>query len=369
MSEKIDFVDLGAQQARIKAGLDARIQTVLAHGKYIMGPEVTELEERLCEFTGASHCITCASGTDALLMALLAIDAGPGDAVFVPSFTFVATAEPVALLGATPVFVDVDPDYFLMDTASLIEVVETANKQNLTPKAIIPVDLYGQPADYDAINRLADTHNLTVISDAAQSFGGEINGQKVGTLAPITTTSFFPAKPLGCYGDGGALFTNDDETAHRLRGLRVHGKGSDKYDNIRIGINGRLDTLQAAILLEKLEIFSEEISARNEVAASYTERFNGKVSTPLVREGAVSAWAQYTLKVEERSECQQRLKASGVPSVVYYPVPLHRQSAYGHYPRTAANLEVSETLSGKVLSIPMHPYLTQQVIDHIAHAL
>lgn len=362
MTGKIEFVDLAAQQARIKDELDARIQAVLAHGKYIMGPEVSEFEQKLCEFTGAQHCITCASGTDALLMALLAIDAGPGDAVFVPSFTFVATAEPVALIGATPVFVDVDPDYFLIDPTLLHGAVDEAQKRGLNPKAIIPVDLYGQPADYDTINQVAQSHGMTVIADAAQSFGGEANGRKVGTMASITTTSFFPAKPLGCYGDGGALFTNDNQTADRLRSLRVHGKGRDKYDNVRIGINGRLDTLQAAILLAKLDIFPDELEARNQVAVRYTDLLSESVKTPSVRERAVSAWAQYTVQVGDRTAYQQRLEASGIPSVTYYPIPLHRQTAYEHYPHFPISLDVSDSLSDTVISIPMHPYLTEEVI-------
>ncbi|MEX2523975.1 MAG: DegT/DnrJ/EryC1/StrS aminotransferase family protein [Gammaproteobacteria bacterium] len=364
-TDKIEFIDLAAQQARIKDKLDARIQAVLAHGKYIMGPEVGELEKQLCEFTGARHCITCASGTDALVLALLAIGIKPGDAVFVPSFTFVATAEAVALLGAIPVFVDVDPVYFLLDLNSLKDAIEYVSKQEMEPRAIIPVDLFGQPADYDSINQFAEQHNLTVIADAAQSFGGELNGNKVGTLAPITTTSFFPAKPLGCYGDGGAVFTDDDNLADRMQSLRVHGKGKDKYDNIRIGINGRLDTLQAAILLEKLAIFPDEIRLRNEVADRYAELLNGNVKTPSVRKGAMSAWAQYTLQVEDRGTCQDNLKQAGIPTAVYYPLPLHQQTAYEHYPRPPAGLKVSEELSQRVFSLPMHPYLTEAMIERI----
>lgn len=368
-TDKIDFIDLAAQQARIKDGLDARIQAVLSHGKYIMGPEVAELEQRLCEFTGARHCIACASGTDALVLALLAMDIRPGDAVFVPSFTFVATAEAVALLGATPVFVDVDPDYFLIDMESLRQAVDVARQAGLNPRAVIPVDLFGQPADYDAINQWAGEHEITVIADAAQSFGGASNGARVGTLARITTTSFFPAKPLGCYGDGGAVFTDDEELADKLQSLRVHGKGRDKYDNIRIGINGRLDTLQAAILLEKLTIFPEEIELRNTVAGRYTELLKDEVKTPAIRKGALSAWAQYTLQVDDPAACQEKLKQAGVPTAVYYPLPLHRQTAYSHYPAVPGGPVVSEELAGSVVSLPMHPYLGERAQKTICECL
>lgn len=366
MTNKIEFIDLAAQQARIKDKLDARIQAVLGHGKYIMGPEVTELEEKLATYTGARHCITCASGTDALILALLAIGIKPGDAVFVPSFTFVATAEAVVLMGAIPVFVDVDPDYFLMEIESLQAAIVDVSRKGLNPRAVIPVDLFGQPANYEGINKLATVYGIDVIADAAQSFGGEFNGRKVGALTSITTTSFFPAKPLGCYGDGGAVFTDDDEIADSLQSLRIHGKGRNKYDNVRIGINGRLDTLQAAILLEKLEIFPEEITLRNEVADRYGELLREKVQTPPVREAALSAWAQYTLSVENRDKCQQKLKEAGIPSAIYYPLPLHRQSAYCEFPTAPDGLPVSEALSETVLSIPMHPYLESRSQEYIA---
>ena len=364
----VEFIDLKAQQRRLGDRIPRAIQKVLEHGRFIMGPEVAELEERLSGFCGARHVITCASGTDALLMALLARDAGPGDAVFVPSFTFVATAEVVALLGATPVFVDVDADSFLLSPAGLGDALETATRTGLAPKGIIPVDLFGQPADYGEINRFAAEHGLFVIADGAQSFGAESNGNMVGTLAEVTATSFFPAKPLGCYGDGGALFTDDDELAGKLRSLRVHGKGTDKYDNVNIGMNGRLDTIQAAILLEKLAVFPEEIDLRNQVADRYGAMFGDIVDIPVVRGGCTSVWAQYTIKTGERDAMSRVLKQTGVPSAVYYPRPLHRQTAYQRYP-SAPDLTVSERLVSEVLSLPMHPYLKEEQQTRIVNAV
>ena len=364
VKEFIEFIDLKAQQERLGDRVLMAIENVLTHGKYIMGPEVGELERKLGEFCGARHVISCASGTDALLLALMAYGIKPGDAVFVPSFTFVATAEVVVLIGAIPVFVDVDPDYFLMDMESLKSGLKVAQEAGLNPKAIIPVDLFGQPADYNITNSFAEENNLLVIADAAQSFGGSKNGKKVGSLAKITATSFFPAKPLGCYGDGGAVFTDDGVLADKIRSIRMHGKGTDKYDNVNIGINGRLDTIQAAILIEKLEIFADEIESRAKVAARYSEYLRDKVDVPVLRENTVSAWAQYTVKVEDRDSMTNSLKAAGIPTAVYYPKPLHQQTAYKNYP-TAKELPVSEKLSKMVLSMPMHPYLDEETQDYI----
>ena len=366
--KRMEFIDLKAQQRRLGDRIPGAVKRVLEHGQYIMGPEVRELEERLADFCGAKHVITCASGTDALLMALMARDAGPGDAVFVPSFTFVATAEVVALLGATPVFVDVDPDCFLLDMASLEAALDTAIRLGLAPKGVIPVDLFGQPCDYTEINRFAAGHDLFVIADAAQSFGAELRGSKVGTLAEITTTSFFPAKPLGCYGDGGALFTDNGELAGKLKSLRVHGKGVDKYDNVNIGINGRLDTIQAAVLLEKLAVFPEEITLRNQVADRYTGLLEGLVGIPVVPGGRTSVWAQYTIKSDRRAALAGELKQNGVPSIVYYPRPLHLQTAYNGYP-CVPDPAVSERLASVVLSLPMHPYLEEEAQNGICDVI
>ncbi|MCY3751380.1 MAG: DegT/DnrJ/EryC1/StrS aminotransferase family protein [Gammaproteobacteria bacterium] len=387
---KAAFVDLRAQQQRLDERIPQAIQKVLDHGQYILGPEVRELEHQLARFSGARHVISCASGTDALIMALMARGTGPGDAVFVPAFTFVATAEAVALVGATPVFVDVEPDSFLLDLASLDAALETATRTGLAPKGIIPVDLFGQPCVYKEINAYARERGLFVIADAAQSFGARLDGNRVGTLAEVTATSFFPAKPLGCYGDGGALFTDDEELADRLRSLRVHGKGAHKYDNVHIGVNGRLDTIQAAILLEKLPIFEEEITLRNRVARRYGELLDDLVVTPALRAGVNSVWAQYTIVTPalragvnsvwaqytiqsgERDAIAQELKRQGIPSAVYYPAPLHRQTAYKDYPH-APDLAVSERLCAQVLSLPMHPYLEEEaqgrICDIIRQAL
>ena len=369
MEEKpIEFTDLKAQQERLANRVPNAIQRVLDHGQFIMGPEVRELEEQLSRFSGARHVITCASGTDALLIALMAKGLGPGDAIFVPAFTFVATAEAVALLGATPVFVDVAPDSFLLDVASLESALETTIMAGLTPKGIIPVDLFGQPCDYTEINLFVAEHNLFVIADGAQSFGAELNGKKVGTLAEVTATSFFPAKPLGCYGDGGALFTDDDELAGKFKSLRAHGEGANKYDNVNIGVNGRLDTIQAAILLEKLSVFPQEITLRNQIAQRYGALLESLVDIPVVRTGCAPVWAQYTIRTDARDAIAQKLKRRGIPTAIYYPAPLHRQTAYNSYP-CAPDLTVSERLSSVVLSLPMHPYLEKKVQSRVINAV
>lgn len=368
----IPFIDLATQQRGIRARIDARIAAVLDHGEYIMGPEVKELEAALAAFCSARYCISCANGTDALHIALLAIGAGAGDAVLVPSFTFAATAEAPCLVGATPVFVDIDQASYNMDPSSLRRAIAQARAKGLTPKAVIAVDLFGLPADYPAIEEIANAEGMTLICDSAQGWGGEINGRKTGTFGHMTTTSFFPAKPLGCYGDGGAVFTDDAELAAALDSLRVHGKGSEKYDNVRVGTNSRLDTLQAAILLEKLAIYADELDARNRAAARYTAALHNRFQTPTVPQGYRSIWAQYTLLAAdqaERSAAMARLKAAGIPSAVYYPRPLHTQTAYAGFPADPAGLPVSEEAAARVFSLPMHAYLSDQDIDLVVASL
>lgn len=365
----IPFIDLKAQQARIADGLRRRIDRVLDHGAYILGPEVAELEAALAGFTGARHCLSCSSGTDALLLPLMAWGVGPGDAVLVPSFTFVATAEVVVLAGAAPVFVDVRAGDFTMDPASLEAGVAAAVTAGLRSRVVIPVDLFGQPADYPAIRAVADRHGLKVLGDAAQSFGATLDGRRVGTLADATATSFFPAKPLGCYGDGGAVFSDDAGLIDVMHSIRVHGQGADKYDNVRIGINGRLDTLQAAVLLEKLAIFPEEITARQTIADRYAAGLNDIVAVPTVRPGATSVWAQYTIASDHRDRIAAGLRAAAVPTAIYYAKPLHRQPPYRRFPRGADTLAVSDHLSGRVLSLPMHPYLDSPAQDRIVGAV
>lgn len=368
----MQFIDLVAQQERIRADIDAGIARVLDHGRYIMGPEIAELEQALVEFIGGGEVVSCASGTDALVMALLVRGVGPGDAVFVPSFTFAATAEAVALLGATPVFVDIDPITFNLSPQSLAESA-TSELGGLRPAGVIPVDLFGIPADYAAIADVAAAHDLWIIADGAQSFGGELGGQRVGLHAPLTTTSFFPAKPLGCYGDGGAVVALDPDDAQVLRSIRVHGSGTHKYDNVRLGINGRLDTLQAAILLPKLEIFADELDRRDQVAQRYTECLADVLTTPSVPEGSRSAWAQYTVRVPNRDAVAARLREADIPTAIYYPLPLHRQQAYARYPVAGGNLAVTDQAASEVLSLPMHPYLgvddQARVIDELHAAL
>jgi dTDP-4-amino-4,6-dideoxygalactose transaminase len=369
---KIDFIDLAAQQARIKPQIDAAIARVLAHGGYIMGKEVGEFEKQLAAFCGAKHALSCSSGTDALLLVLMAKGVGPGDAVFVPSFTFAATAEVVALLGATPVFVDSEAEAFNMCRESLKAAIKVAQDKKLKLAGIIPVDLFGQPADYNSIQQIADAHGIWVMADSAQGFGASYKGRKVGTIGIATATSFFPAKPLGCYGDGGAVLTDDTALYDTMVSLRVHGKGSDKYDNVRIGMNGRLDTIQAAILIEKLAIFGDELERRQKVADAYEAGLKDILKTPKLLNGNASAWAQYTLVAKDtahREKIQNALKERGVPTMVYYPKPLHQQTAYKNYPSASASLKVCEELSQKVFSLPMHPYLEKETIDYIVNAV
>jgi len=367
----LPFIDLQAQRVRIGNAIDAGLLRVAAHGHYIMGPEIKTLEDDLTAFCGAKHCITVANGTEALAMPLMARGLKPGDAVFVPSFTFAATAEVVAWLGAVPVFVDVDAETFNMDPGSLEAGIALAKAKGLKPTAIIPVDLFGQAADYDSIETIAKAHGLWVMSDAAQSFGGAYRDRKIGTIGLVTATSFFPSKPLGCYGDGGAIFTDDDEMAAVLKSLRVHGQGSDKYDNVRIGLNARLDTLQAAVLIEKLKILGDEIEARNRIAARYSEALSQNVPVPHIAEGRYSAWAQYTIRVpaERRAAISAALKEQGIPTMIYYPKPLHQQTAYKHFPLAGNGLPISERLAKEVLSLPMHPYLDDASQDRVIDAL
>lgn len=360
----IPFIDLESQQALIKQKLDARWQSVLTHGQYVMGPEVFELEEKLKTFGDVHDVISCSSGTDALYMALMTYGIGAGDAVFVPSFTFAATAEVVALIGAVPVFVDVKEDTFNMDPESLEAAILAIQQEGtLKPKAIFPVDLFGQPADHKDIFDLAEAYGLKMIVDAAQSAGATYQGKSTLSYGHMATTSFFPAKPLGCYGDGGAIFTNDQEAAAVLRSIRIHGQGATRYQNVRLGLTGRLDTLQAAILLEKLAIFPEEIIKRQHVADAYNQGLSGVVKTPVVSKDRTSVWAQYTIQIKERNQVQKALSEKGIPTMIYYPEPLHTQKPYQDFPKSPTGLGVTERLSQKVLSLPMHAYLTK---DHQA---
>jgi dTDP-4-amino-4,6-dideoxygalactose transaminase len=369
MSDSIAFIDLAAQRRRIGSRMDEAILRVVNHGGYIMGPEVKQFEADLSAFCGAKHVISCANGTDALALVLMAKSVKPGHAILCPSFTFAATAEVVAWLGAVPIFVDCLPETFNMDPASLEFGINTARQLGLKPVGVIPVDLFGQPADYDAIEAICAREDLWILCDAAQSFGASYRGRKLGTIGAATSTSFFPAKPLGCYGDGGAVFTNDDELAAIMRSLRVHGQGSDKYDNVRIGMNGRLDTMQAAVLIEKLKIFPDEIAARDRVAKRYNEMLGDVVAVPVVAEGNTSVWAQYTMRVPNRDALAAALKAKGVPTAIYYPKPLHQQTAYSKFPCAGNGVPVSERLAGEVLSLPMHPYLEEAVQDRIIAAV
>lgn len=343
------------------------MRRTLDHGAYIMGPELGELEAKLAEFCGARHAIGCSNGTDAITLVLMARNVGQGQAVFCPSFTFAATAEVVAFLGATPYFVDIEPDTYNMDPASLKVAIGEAREAGLKPVGVISVDLFGLPADYDAIEPIVEENGLWLLSDAAQGFGGVYKDRKVGTIGIATTTSFFPAKPLGGYGDGGAIFTDDDDLAALIRSLLFHGKGEDRYDNVRIGMNGRLDSLQAGILQEKLAIFPREIEERNRIAARYSEGFENLLVTPHVPEGSVSVWAQYTVRApgKNRDAIVAALKEKGVPTAIYYPKPLHQQTAYENFPVAAGGLPVSERVAQEVFSLPMHAYLDQETQDFI----
>jgi len=389
----IPFIDLARQQAEILPELERRISRVLQHGRYIMGPEVDELEKALSEFVSVKHAIGCSSGTDALLMALMAKGVGPGDAILTTPFTFVATAEVISLVGATPVFVDIDPVFFNMVPEELEQAIRamlendtggyplprksasSAEPSRLRPKGIIAVDLFGLPADYDPINAIAKKYDLFVIEDAAQSFGATYKGRRACSLAELGCTSFFPAKPLGCYGDGGAVFTESDDMAERLKSVRVHGQGSDKYDNIRVGLNARLDTLQAAILLPKLKIFPKEIQARNRVASTYHQMLvdlGAGLQVPCVPEEYESVWAQYSVLADNgalRKKIQAALKEEGIPTAVYYPIPLHLQTAYAGFGYKKGDFSVSEEISERIFSLPMHPYLEEREIERICRTI
>ncbi len=370
--EPIPFIDIAAQRRRLGKSVDEAVSRVLAHCQFINGPEVAQLEAELAAFSGAKHVVTCASGTDALLMVLMAKGVGRGDAVLCPSFTFCATGEVVALLGATPVFVDVDEETFNIDTASLRDGIAVSKKRGLKPRAIIPVDLFGQPADHDAIGAIAEAEGMFVLDDAAQAFGASYKGRRLGTSGLVTATSFFPAKPLGCFGDGGAIFTDDAQLAAELRSVRVHGQGSDKYDNVRLGLTARLDTMQAAILIEKLKIFEDEIAARNRVAARYAQGLGNVVSVPRLAAGCTSVWAQYTIRLPKQSDRDgfaAALKAQGIPTAIYYPKSMHQQTAYRDFPVAEGGLPVSERLSGDVISLPMHAYLDEPAQERIIKAV
>ena len=358
----MDFIDLKAQQKQIRKKIDKRIKFVLNHGKYIMGPEVYELEEKLADYVNVKYCISCASGTDALLMPLMAYGIGPGDAVITTPFTYIATAEVISLVGATPIFSDIYSKTFNLNPAKIEDAVKRALNKGLKPKAIIPVDLFGLPARYRVIEKIAKEHNLFVIEDAAQGFGSSIRNYKAGSFGHVSSTSFFPAKPLGCYGDGGAIFTNDEQLADKIQSIRVHGSGFDKYENIRIGINGRLDTIQAAILLEKIQIFDAEVISRNKVANFYIKNINNKILKPYIPDGYTSSWAQFSLIAKskiEKNDYMQRLKKNNIPSMVYYRIPLHLQKVFKDLDNKEGSFPNAEECSEKIFSIPMHPYLTK----------
>jgi len=370
----MQFRDLAKQYLVLKEDIDNAMLSVASGAHYIMGPQVKELEQELAAYTGVKHCLTCANGTDALTLALKAWGIGPGDAVFVPDFTFFASAEVVALEGATPIFVDVDDTTFNIDVESLEKAINhTLADGKLTPKVIVAVDLFGLPANYPKVKAVAQKYNLLILEDGAQGFGGSINGQKACSFGDIATTSFFPAKPLGCYGDGGAVFTNNDEWAQLMNSYRVHGKGTDKYDNVRIGMNSRLDTMQATILQVKLRAFDKEVESVNEVARHYTELLKDKVKTPVIPEGFGSSWAQYTIQLpteEKRNSLQAALKEAGIPSMVYYPKPMHLQTAFQNIIQpVGCTCKVAERLCGTVLSLPMHPYIESSDIENICSIL
>ena len=366
----MEFIDLKTQYKKLKKDIDERIENVLNTGNYIMGTEVKELEKKLAEYVGVKYCVTCANGTDALQIALMALDIKENDAVFVPSFTFYSTAEVVSAIGAEPIFVDVNKETFNMNPKLLEKAIKDVLEDGkFTPKVIMPVDLFGQPADFNEISKIAEKYNLKIIEDGAQGFGGEINGRKACSFGYISTTSFFPAKPLGCYGDGGAIFTDDEKIYNLLLSIRVHGKGEFKYDNVRLGMNSRLDTIQAGILFPKLKAFKDyELDERNKYAKMYTEKLKEYVKTPVVKDGFLSSWAQYTIMLnsdDERNNLQSKLKEKGIPSMVYYPKPLHKQQVYSYYNFNLEDLKVCEEISQKVLSLPMHPYLNEEIVNEI----
>ena len=365
----MDFIDLKSQQIRIRQKIDDRIRVVLNHGKYIMGPEVYELEERLAKYVGSKFCISCSSGTDALLIPLLAKGIGPGDAVLTTPFTYIATAEVISLLGAYPIFVDIYPETLNIDPTRIAKAISNAKRKNLTPKAIIAVDLFGLPARYRLLQKIAKENGLFLIEDAAQSFGGRIRNIKSGKFGDVSSTSFFPAKPLGCYGDGGAIFTDDENLAELMKSIRVHGSnGNDKYNNIRVGINGRLDTFQAAILLEKLSIFDHELELRNDVSTYYDKNITDNLKKQYIPKDYFSSWAQYSLMADsyhQREEIMMLLNKNDIPSMIYYKMPLHLQGVFDSLGYEEGSFKISESVSQKIFSIPMHPYLKKESQDAI----
>ena len=373
MSERpaIEFIDLKAQRAHIGQAMEDAILKVVRDGNYILGEQVAEFETGLAAFCGAKHAIGVANGTDALILVLEALGIGPGDAVLCPSFTFAATAEVVAWMGATPVFAEIDEATYNLDPKAIAAALETARKHELKPRALITVDLFGQACDYEPIEAFCKQNGLVLISDSAQGYGARYKGRVAGAIGDFATTSFFPAKPLGCYGDGGAILTDSDEHAELLRSLRFHGKGSYKYDNVRVGVNSRLDTIQAAVLIEKLKVYAEEIEQRQVVAARYTAALKDLVTTPYVMPDCVSTWAQYTIRVDagRRDAFQAALKAKGVPTTVYYPKPLHQQTAYNHFPVAGNGLPISERVAQEVVALPVHPYLDEATQDYIIAAV
>lgn len=369
----MQFIDLKRQYSQICEKINQNINNVLEHGRYIMGPEITKLEEELAQFCGVKHCVACSSGTDALLMPLLAWEIGPGDAVFTSPFTFVSTAEVISLLGATPVFCDIDEQTYNIDPEDLEKKINMVKEEcKLKPKAIIPVDIFGLLADYGAILPLAEKHGLTVLEDAAQSFGASFHGRRACSYGNVAATSFFPAKPLGCYGDGGAVLTNDDSLYEKLLSIRNHGAGKDKYQNVRIGINGRMDSMQAGVLLAKLDIFERELEERNRIAARYSEKLKESFATPIIPEGYRSAWAQYSILAKDsahRDKLMAALKEKDVPTAIYYPIPLHLQEAYENSGYKKGDLPVSEGIAERIFSIPMHPYLLENEIELICSTI
>ena len=369
----MQFIDLKHQYQTIQPQIDQAIQKVINHGQYIQGPEVFELEVKLATYSGTKYCVSCSSGTDALLMSLMAKKIGLGDAVFTTPFTFIATAEVIQLLGATPVFVDIIEDTFNIDPSKLKTAIDDCqSKGELIPKAIIPVDIFGLPAEYEMIEKIGNKFDLCIIEDAAQSFGGKIKNKKACSFGDIGTTSFFPAKPLGGYGDGGAIFTNDSEIAEKLISIRNHGQGKSKYNNIRIGLNGRIDTIQAAILLEKMKIFPKELGQRNAIAKKYSQNLNQYFKCQHVPEGYGSAWAQYSVlaaSTKESSICMKKLKDSGIPAAIYYPKPLHLQDAFSDLNYSTGDFPVAESISQRIFSLPMHPYLSDDNISKICDIL
>ena len=368
----MDFIDLSTQQKKIRPSLDKRFKKIMDHGKYIMGPEVFEVEEKLADYVGVKYCISCSSGTDALLIPLLARGIGIGDAIITTPFTYIATAEVIALLGATPIFCDIYPKTYNLDPSALDKAYNEALSKGLKPKVIIPVDLFGLPARYRLIKQFAKDKNLFVLEDAAQGFGGSINGKKAGSFGDVAATSFFPAKPLGCYGDGGAIFTNDSQLAMKMQSIRVHGSGEDKYDNVRIGINGRLDTFQAAVILEKLKIFDDEIHSRNKIAEIYSRNLTRKVIKPHIPINYISSWAQYSIICDNKSMRDGIIKSlsdNKIPSMIYYRIPLHLQKVFNFLKYKKGDFPISESLANNIISLPMHPYLKRKDQEFIINKL